>query len=30
MFWLMQALGWSLFLAIAYVARPREGLNNDA
>ncbi|WP_234881717.1 sensor histidine kinase [Xanthomonas perforans] len=24
MFWLMQALGWSLFLAIAYVARPSE------
>ncbi|WP_206514731.1 sensor histidine kinase [Xanthomonas euvesicatoria] len=24
MFWLMQALGWSLFLAIAYVALPSE------
>ncbi|WP_241148114.1 hypothetical protein [Xanthomonas axonopodis] len=23
-FWLMQTLGWSLFLAIAYVARPSE------
>ncbi|MCC4621862.1 histidine kinase [Xanthomonas cassavae CFBP 4642] len=26
MFWLMQALGWSLFLAIAYLARPSEDL----
>lgn len=29
MFWLMQALGWSLFLAIAYLARPSEETVSD-
>ncbi|WP_243391136.1 sensor histidine kinase [Xanthomonas prunicola] len=30
MFWLMQTLGWALFLAIAYLARPSEEQVPDA